>query len=95
MDGGTTYTFVTDGIEAALERAQAVAGNRPIVIAGGAVTINQYLAAGLVDELHLHIVLIILGKGERLFEGVPEGKLEMVSGRSASLVQHVTYRVIR
>jgi dihydrofolate reductase len=95
MDGGTTFTFVTEGIESALERAKAVAGERHVEIAGGAATINQYLSAGLVDELRLHIAPVILGAGERLFDGVPEGTLEMVSGRSASLVQHITYRLIR
>jgi dihydrofolate reductase len=62
---------------------------------GGAATVNQYLAAGLFDQLRLSISTLILGKGERLFEGVPEGRLEMISGRSASLVQHITYRIIR
>lgn len=95
MDGGTTFTFVTDGIESALEQAKAASSDRPIAIAGGAATINQYLAAGLIDELRLHIAPLVLGAGERLFDGVPEGKLEMVSGRSASLVQHITYRIIR
>lgn len=95
MDGGTTFTFVTEGIESALEQAKAASSDRPIAIAGGAATINQYLAAGLIDELRLHIAPLVLGAGERLFDGVPEGKLEMVSGRSASLVQHITYRIIR
>lgn len=95
MDGGTTFTFVTEGIEAALEQAKATAEERPVVIAGGAATLNQYLAAGLVDELRLHIAPVILGAGERLFDGVPEGVPEMVSGRSASLVQHITYRITR
>lgn len=95
MDGGTTFTFVTEGIESALEQAKAVAGDRPVVISGGAATINQYLTAGLVDELRLHIAPVVLGAGERLFDGVPEGLLEMVSGRSASLAQHITYRIIR
>ena len=60
---------------------------------GGATTINQYLAAGLVDELRLHIVPLTLGAGTRLFEGVPPLKLEQVTSRAASLVTHVTYRV--
>jgi dihydrofolate reductase len=95
MEGGTTYTFVTEGIASAFEQAKAVAGDRNVAIMGGAATINQYLAAGLIDQLRLSISPLILGAGERLFEGVPEGKLELVSGRSASLVQHITYRVIR
>lgn len=95
MDGGTTFTFVTDGIESALEQAKAASGDRNVAVMGGAATINQYLTAGLIDELRLSISPLILGAGERLFDGVPEGKLEMVSGRSASLVQHITYRIVR
>src|SRR3712207_3873513 len=68
MDGGTTFHFVTEGIEAALEQARAAAGGRDVTIAGGASTANQYLAAGLLDELHLHIVPIVLGGGSRLLE---------------------------
>jgi dihydrofolate reductase len=94
MEGGTTYHFVTDGIESALAQARAAAGDGDVVIAGGAITINQYLAAGLVDELRLHIVPLTLGAGTRLFEGVPPLKLEQVKSRAASLVTHVTYRVV-
>jgi len=94
MDGGTTYHFVTDGIESALAQARAAAGDGEIVIAGGATTINQYLAAGLVDELRLHVVPLMFGAGTRLFDGVPPLKLEQVRSRAASLVTHVTYRVL-
>ncbi|MEJ3746840.1 dihydrofolate reductase family protein [Actinomycetes bacterium KLBMP 9797] len=94
MDGGTTYHFVTDGIESALAQARAAAGDGDVVIAGGATTINQYLAAGLVDELRLHIVPLALGAGTRLFEGVPPRKLQQVKSRAATLVTHVTYRVL-
>jgi dihydrofolate reductase len=94
MAGGTTYHFVTDGIEPALARARAAAGDGDVVIAGGATTINQYLAAGLMDELRLHIVPLTLGAGTRLFEGVPPLKLEQVRSRAASLVTHLTYRVL-
>jgi dihydrofolate reductase len=94
MDGGTTYHFVTDGIESALAQARAAAGDGDVLIAGGATTINEYLAAGLVDELRLHIVPLTLGAGTRLFEGVPPLKLEQVRSRAASLVTHVTYRVL-
>jgi dihydrofolate reductase len=94
MDGGTTYYFVTDGIEPALAQARAAAGDGDVAIQGGATTINQYLAAGLIDELRLHVVPLILGAGTRLFEGVPPLKLEQVKSRAARLVTHVTYRVL-
>ncbi|MGW0229274.1 dihydrofolate reductase family protein [Actinopolymorpha singaporensis] len=95
MDGGTTYYFVTDGIESALKQAREAAGNGDVMIQGGANTINQYLAAGLIDELRLHIVPITLGAGARLFDGVPPLDLEQVESRSATSVTHVTYRVLR
>jgi dihydrofolate reductase len=95
MNGGTTYHFVTDGIESALARAREAAGDGDISIQGGADTINQYLAAGLVDELRLHIVPFTLGSGARVFDGVPPLNLEQVSARVASTVIHVTYRVLR
>lgn len=94
MDGGTTYYFVTDGIESALAQARAVARDGDVAIQGGATTINQYLAAGLIEELRLHIVPLTLGAGTRLFEGVPPLKLEQVKSRAARLVTHVTYRVL-
>ena len=94
MDGGTTYHFVTDGIESALAQARAAAGDGDVAIMGGATTINQYLAAGLIDELRLHIAPLTLGAGTRLFEGVPPLKLEQVKARAARLVTHVTYRVL-
>lgn len=95
MDGGTTYRFVTDGIESALARAREAAGDKDISLQGGADTINQYLAAGLVDELRLHIVPFTLGAGARLFDVVPPLNLEQVYSRTASTVIHVTYRVLR
>ena len=94
VDGGTTYYFATGGIESALARAREAAGDGDVCVQGGATTINQYLAAGLIDELRLHIVPITLGAGTRLFEGVPPLKLEQVKSRPASSVTHVTYRVL-
>jgi dihydrofolate reductase len=94
MAGGTTFHFVTDGIESALTQARTAAGDGDIAIMGGATTLNQYLAAGLIDELRLHIVPLTLGAGTRLFEGVPQLELEQVKSRAASLVTHVTYRVL-
>jgi dihydrofolate reductase len=94
MEGGTTYNFVTDGIQSALAQAREAAGDGEISIHGGAATINQYLAAGLVDELRLHIVPFTLGAGARLFEGVPPLNLEQIYARTASTVIHVSYRVL-
>jgi dihydrofolate reductase len=70
MEGGTTFHFVTDGIEAALERAVAAAGDQDIRLGGGADTIKQYLRAGLVDEMHVAITPVLLGAGEKLFEPI-------------------------
>jgi dihydrofolate reductase len=94
MDGGTTFYFVTDGIEAALKRAREAVGDGAISIHGGATTVNQYLAAGLIDELRLHIVPMTLGAGTRLFDGVPPLNLEQVELRATSTVTHVIYRVL-
>jgi dihydrofolate reductase len=94
MDGGTTYHFVTDGIESALRQARAAAGDGDVSIHGGATTINQYLTAGLIDELRLHIAPLTLGAGTRLFDGVPPLNLEQIEARAASSVVHVTYRVL-
>ncbi|MGI5164964.1 dihydrofolate reductase family protein [Spirillospora sp. CA-253888] len=95
MKGGTTFDFVTDGVEAAMARAREAAGDRTVSIAGGAHTVNQYLAAGLIDELRLHISPVLLGAGERLFEGVGDLDLTPVRSRTTDLVTHVTYRVGR
>ncbi|HEY3674433.1 MAG TPA: dihydrofolate reductase family protein [Candidatus Tumulicola sp.] len=70
MQGGTTFHFVNDGIEAALERAKAAANGKDVRIGGGVATLRQYLRAGLVDELHLVQVPVLLGSGERLFDGL-------------------------
>lgn len=72
MDGGTTFHFVTDGIQAALEQARRAAGARDVALAGGANACQQYLRAGLVDEMRLHQVPILLVRGERLFDGVDD-----------------------
>jgi dihydrofolate reductase len=71
MDGGTTFHFVTDGIEAAREQAITAAGGLDVRIGGGADTVRQYMRAGLVDHLHLAIVPVLLGSGERLFDDLP------------------------
>jgi dihydrofolate reductase len=93
MEGGTTFHFVTDGIEAALDEARAAAGDRDVTIAGGASTIQQYIAAGLLDELCLHVVPVVLGAGERLLENVGDPVLEPVEVIASPAVTHIRYRV--
>jgi dihydrofolate reductase len=70
MNGGTIFHFVTEGIEAALERARRAAGDKDIRIGGGAATVRQYLRAGLVDEMHVAVAPILLGSGEPLLAGL-------------------------
>jgi dihydrofolate reductase len=96
MKGGTTFHFVTDGIESALEQARDAAGGKDVVLWGGAQVINQYLAAGLLNELELHVVPVVLGDGARLFDnlGDAEVKLEQLWAIEAPGVTHLTYRVI-
>jgi dihydrofolate reductase len=95
LQGGTTFHFVTDGIHAALERARAAAGDADVQITGGASVVQQYLAAGLVNELHLSVVPVLLGAGERLFAnlGDPPPRLEQVRAIEAPGVAHIVYRV--
>lgn len=97
MEGGTTFHFVTDGIESAHAKARSVAGDRPISIAGGASCARQAIAAGLVDEIDLQINPVILGAGERLLDGFTPGQpqLELVRVLEAPGVAHLRYRVIR
>jgi dihydrofolate reductase len=95
MQGGTTFTFVTDGIESALAQAREAAGDADVAIAGGAGTVNQYLAAGLIDELRLHVAPVVLGAGERLFQGVADVDLERLDVSGTDLVTHLSYRVPR
>jgi dihydrofolate reductase len=94
MQGGTTFHFVTDGIEPALAQARAAAGDLDVGIAGGASTVQQYLAAGLLDELYAHIVPIVLGSGERLLDGVGDPRLEPVEVVPSPAATHVRYRVV-
>jgi dihydrofolate reductase len=95
MAGGTTFHFVTGGIHEALDQARKATGDGRIAIAGGAATVNQFLAAGLIDELTLQISPVTVGSGQRLFDGVPPLQLEQISSRAASLVTHIRYRIVR
>jgi dihydrofolate reductase len=95
--GGTTFHFVNDGIERALERARAAAGDRDIRIAGGAEVIQQYLNAGLVDEFDIGLSPMFLGNGTKLFDGIDASKLglEIVDTTPTALVTHLRYAVSR
>ena len=94
--GGTTFTFVTDGIESALEQARAGAGGRDVALSGGADVAQQYLSAGLLDEIEIDIAPVFLHAGRRLFEDLTQGiELEQVRSIAAPGVTHVKYRVKR
>jgi dihydrofolate reductase len=95
MQGGTTYQFVTDGIESALAQAREAATGGEVSVAGGAETVRQYLAAGLIDELRVHIAPMLIGTGERPLDGLGDLKLEQLKVSGSSLVTHVSYRVSR
>jgi dihydrofolate reductase len=95
MRGGTTFHFVTGGPEEALRQATEAAGDRSISVAGGASTINQFLRAGHIDELRLHIAPVVLGSGEALFSDLKGLSFEMVSSRTTSLVTHLVLRRAR
>ena len=96
-EGGTTFTFVTDGIDAALDRARDAAGGKDIGLSGGANIAQQYLKAGLVDEMELHVVPVLLGAGARLFDNLEAAKIELDCTRviEAPGVTHLTYRIAR
>ena len=95
MEGGTTFFFVTQGIEPALEQAMEAADGRDVQLGGGANVAQQYLAAGLVDEFELHIVPTLLGDGERLLENVGELEIQQLRAIEAPGVAHIKYRVVR
>jgi dihydrofolate reductase len=94
-EGGTTFTFVTDGIEAALEQARGAAGDRDVLAAGGANLIQQYLGAGRLEELQLHVVPVLLGDGIRLFAGLGDRRprLELTRVVDSPAVTHLRHRV--
>jgi dihydrofolate reductase len=95
MEGGTTFFFVVDGIESALEQAKQAAGDRDVLLGGGASVVQQYLAAGLVDEFELHLVPVLLGDGERLLENVGDLQVQQVRAVEAPGVTHIKYRVVK
>jgi dihydrofolate reductase len=93
--GGTSFTFVTDGIESAVEQAQAAAGGKDVQIAGGANTIQEALAAGLLDEIQIHVAPLLLGAGTRLFGNGEVQRLERTRVIDSPAVTHVQYRVLK
>ncbi len=95
--GGTTYHFATGGLDDALARARAAAGQRDVIVFGGANTIGQLLEARLLDELRIHLLPVLLGNGTRLFEGAKLAPTELVRTRvvTAPDVTHFTFRVPR
>jgi len=94
MDGGTTFHFVTDGIESALERAKAAASGMDVRIGGGVSTVRQYLRARLIDQLHLAVAPVLLGRGENLYEGIdlPAHGYECVEHVASAKVTHVVLK---
>ena len=94
-EGGTTFFFVTDGIESALEQARAAAGDKDVLLAGGGEAAQQYLKAGLLDEIQLHVAPVILGGGVHLFErvGPDDARLELVEVVGSPNVTHIGYQV--
>jgi dihydrofolate reductase len=95
--GGTTFKFVTDGIEAALDQARAAAGNKDVAVAGGASVVQQYLKAGLLDELQIHVVPLLLGGGVRLLDQLGSEQVELECTRviQSPAVTHLKYRVVK
>lgn len=94
MEGGTTFYFVTDGIESAMKQAKAAAGEKNVAIAGGANTINQFLGAGMIDELWLHIAPVTVGSGQRLFVDTPGLRLKPLDVRTTDTITHIRYAIL-
>jgi dihydrofolate reductase len=96
MEGGTTFHFVTDGIESAVQQAKQAADSKDIMLWGGGHVARQYLAAGLLDELELHVVPVFLGGGSRLLDNLGDAdvRLEQVRAVEAPGVTHLKYRIL-
>jgi dihydrofolate reductase len=97
VKGETTFTFVTDGIESALEQARAAAGEKNVALGGGADVAQQYLKAGLMDEIQLHIAPFLMGQGIRLFDNLAAGdvELERIRVLESPIATHMKFRVVR
>jgi dihydrofolate reductase len=96
-EGGTTFTFVTEGIERALEQARAAAGDKDISVGGGANVIQQFLIVGLLDEIQIHLVPILLSGGTRLFDNIGPRQIAMERTRviESPGVTHLRYRIVK
>jgi dihydrofolate reductase len=96
LQGGTTFTFVTEGIEPALEQAKVAAGDKDVLLAGGANVAQQYLGAGLLDEMQIHLAPILLGGGVRLLDNLDPGNVgfELTRVIESPAVTHLRYRVV-
>jgi dihydrofolate reductase len=95
MEGGTTFHFVTDGFDAAYAQALEAAAGGDVRIAGGASTIRQAFAAGVLEEVTLDVAPVLLGDGERLFAGVADPGLELIDVSASPVATHIRYRVLR
>ena len=93
MEGGTTFAFVTDGVESAVERARAVAGEQDVLVAGGGSVVQQCLAAGLLDEIQVHVAPVLLGSGVRLFQDASPAGLEITRVVAGPQATHIRYRI--
>jgi dihydrofolate reductase len=95
-EGGTTFTFVIDGIESALKQAKTAAGDRDVMVAGGANAVQQYIRAGVLDEIHIHLIPVLLGNGTRLFDHIGTEHIELESTRVVESpgVTHLKFRVV-
>ena len=95
MEGGTTFFFVTDGVESAVRQAREAAGGRDVLVPGGAAAVRQVLAAGLLDQLTLHVVPVLLGSGERLLDDAGDPRLTPLKVIGSPAVTHISYKVER
>jgi dihydrofolate reductase len=95
QQGGTSFTFVTDGVESAVQQARAVASDKDVLVAGGGSVVQQCLAAGLLDEIQVHVVPVLLGTGVRLFEDASPARLEITRVVESPLATHIRYRIDR
>jgi dihydrofolate reductase len=95
MQGGTTFTFVTDGVESAVQQARTAAGDQDVLVSGGGSVVQQCLAAGLLDEIQVHVAPVLLGSGVRLFEDASPAGLELARVVDGPLATHIKYRIAR